>query len=80
MINRIDKHLVITTNNLKALEAVSEWIYAMLKTTYCINIELFQNMTLYHIYVPINSSFDKKCTRMLNDYLESKNTKLMEGS
>ena len=78
MYGRIDKHFVITTNNLKALEAVSEWIYQKLKTTYLIQIEMFPNMTVYRIAIPIREDWDNKVKQDVENYLECRHLKLME--
>lgn len=78
MFSRIDNYFVITANNLMALEAVTEWIYRMLKTTYFIQIELFPNMTLYRICVPMRSDWDKKVTKRIKDDLTLRHIELMK--
>lgn len=78
MYERIDKHFVITTNNVRALEAVSEWIYQKLKTTYLIQIEMFPNMTVYRIAIPMRKDWDNKVKQDVENYLEYRHLKLME--
>lgn len=80
MFNRSGKFLVITTNNLRAMEATTEWIYEMLKVTYFIQIELFPNMTLYRICVSMRSDWDKKTKKKLTKYLAGRNLELMKES
>jgi hypothetical protein len=79
MFNRANNYFIVTTNNLKALEAVSECIYSGLKERYLIQIEQFpNNLTIYHIYIPIREDQDKKVKKKIMDYLELKHTKLLE--
>lgn len=80
MFNRSGNFLVITTNNLRAMEATTEWIYEMLKATYFIQIELFPSMTLYRICVSIRSDWDKKTKKKLTKYLAGRNLELMKES
>lgn len=80
MFSRVNEFFVITTDNLGAMEATTEWIYQMLKITYFIQIELFPNMTLYRICVPICSDWDGKTKKKLTKYLTARNLKLMKES
>ena len=78
MFSRVDNFLVITTNNLMALEATTEWVYGILKTTYFIQIELFPNLTLYRIYIPIGQDWDNKIKKKLTEYLTVRHLKLLK--
>lgn len=78
MFNRVDNLFVVTTNNLRALEAITEWIYNMLKISYFIQIELFSNMTIYRIYIPMRTDWDEKVTRDMKNDLRAKHINIME--
>lgn len=79
MFKRVDKFLVITTNNLRALEAISYWIYRMIGgVSYFIEVEVFPNMTLYRICIACHTDMDKKTKRMITKDLEARHITLME--
>lgn len=80
MFSRVDNLLVITTNNLMALEATTEWVYEILKTTYFIQIELFPNLTLYHICIPIGQDWDNKIKKKLTEDLTARHLELLKES
>lgn len=80
MFNRLDKFLVVTTNNLGVLEAVSELIYLELKCAYLIQIETFPNMTLYRIYIDMPEDFDDNAIKIISKDLEARHMKLMKES
>lgn len=79
MFNRTDKMFVVTTNNLRALEAITEWIYRMLQTSYFIQIEMFPNMTLYRICIPMRKDWDEKVTRGITKDLTARHIEIMES-
>lgn len=78
MFSRINDFFVVTVDNVKALEAVSEWIYSSLTNRYFIQIEQFSNMTAYHICIQMRADMDKKVKQKIVKYLELKNAKLLE--
>lgn len=77
MFNRTDKFFVITTDNLRALEAITEWIYRMLQISYFIQIELFENMALYRIYIRIRKDWDEKITKDITEDLAARHIEIM---
>ena len=79
MFNRVDKYLVVTADNLRALEEISVWIHRELKATYFIQIELFSNCTLYRVYVLLEHLRDRMVAKRLTNYLQSLNIKFIEG-
>lgn len=79
MFNRIDKHLVITTNNLMAMEAITQWIYRIIPgTQYCIEVELFPHTRLYHIYIVAHADRDNKIIKLITEELEARHISLMK--
>lgn len=78
MFSRINDFFVVTVDNVKALEAVSEWIYSSLTNRYFIQIEQFSNMTAYHICIQMRADMDEKVKQKIVKYLELKNAKLLE--
>lgn len=79
MFNRVDKYLVVTADNLRALEEISVWIHRELEATYFIQIELFPNCTLYKVCILLERLRDRMVTKRLTNYLQSLNIKLFEG-
>lgn len=80
MFNRLDKYFIVTTNNPMALEAISQWIYRSLQTTYFIQIESFSNMTLYQIVISMRADWDKKVTRQIKEDLIARHIEIMKES
>lgn len=80
MLERVNEGLLVTVNNLKALEAVSEWIYCKLKATYLIQIEVFPNLIIYHICISLDKRYDEDIKKDLSKFLELKRVQFMEGS
>lgn len=78
MFGRINDFFVVTVDNVKALEAVSEWIYSSLANRYFIQIEQFSNMTVYHICIQMRADGDEKVKHKIVKYIELKNAKLLE--
>lgn len=78
MFSRINDFFVVTVDNVKALEAVSEWIYSSLTNRYFIQIEQFSNMTAYRIYIQMRADMDEKVKQKIVKYLKLKNAKLLE--
>ena len=77
MFKRINDLFIVSTNNLRALEAISEFVYLRLHTTYLIQIELFRNETIYNIYIPI-TNYDERCLQKeIAHYLDMRHVKLM---
>lgn len=79
MFNRIDKMFVISTDNLAALEAITEWIYRKLQITYFIQVELFPNMTIYRICMKVRSDWDNKISKNILEDLKLRNIEIMKG-
>lgn len=79
MFNRIDEIFVITTDNLAALEAITEWIYRKLQITYFIQVELFPNMTIYRICMKVRSDWDNKISKNILEDLKLRNIEIMKG-
>lgn len=78
-INRYDEHLVITTNNIMAMEAVTQFIYRLFPgVAYFIEIETFPNLTLYRIYIKSVAIYDKKLTKLIREDLEARHIALIE--
>lgn len=73
MFNRVDKYLVVTADNLRALEEISVWVYRELEATYFIQIELFPNCTLYRVYVLLDRLRDRMVIKRLTNHLQSLN-------
>jgi hypothetical protein len=78
MFSRIDKIFVITTSNLLVLEAVSEWIYKMLKVSYFLQIETYQQLTIYRLCVPLRNDWDEKVKRQIIEDLKIRNLYIVE--
>lgn len=78
MFSRTNNLFVVTVDNLKALEAVSEWIYLSLTNRYFIQIEQFSNMTVYHIYIQMRADMDEKVKQKIVKHMELVNAKLLE--
>ena len=78
MFSRINDFFIVTVDNVKALEAVSEWIYSSLTNRYFIQIEQFSNMTVYHICIQMKVDSDEKVKQKIVKHLELKNAKLLE--
>lgn len=76
MFKRNNDFFVVVTNNLEALEGVSEYIFLTLKMLYCIQIEVFSNMTLYQIIILMPEHLDCEVEQQINEYLELKHVKL----
>lgn len=80
MFDRVDGYFVITTNNLRALEAISETIFVRLRRSYCIQIETFSSMTLYRFYMYLPNAMDERVRQMVEEDLKARHIKLMEES
>lgn len=78
MFSRTNDLFDVTVDNVKALEAVSEWIYLSLTNRYFIQIEQFSNMTLYHICIQMRADRDEEVKQKIVKHLELKNAKLLE--
>ena len=78
MFRRTNDLFDVTVDNVKALEAVSEWIYLSLTNRYFIQIEQFSNMTLYHICIQMRADRDEEVKQKIVKHLELKNAKLLE--
>ena len=79
MFKRVDKFLVIVTNNIMAMEVISQWIYRMMcGSPYFIEIEVFPKMTLYRIYIDIDSRLDKKLEKSMTEELQARHIELMK--
>lgn len=78
MFSRTNDLFDVTVDNVKALEAVSEWIYLSLTNRYFIQIEQFSNMTLYHICIQMRAGRDEEVKQKIVKHLELKNAKLLE--
>ena len=79
MFDRVDKYLVVTTDNLRALEEISVWIHRELEATYFIQIESFPNFTLYRVCILLEHLRDRMVTTKLTNYLQSLNIKFIDG-
>ena len=78
-INRYNKHLVIATNNIMAMEAVTQFIYRVFPgVAYFIEIETFPNMTLYRIYIKSDAKYDRKLANLIREDLEARHITLIE--
>ena len=69
---RLCEKLIIIVDNLATLEAVSEFIFLRLKTTYLIQIEKFPNLTIYQIAIPCQGDFDTKIKRDITNFLKAR--------
>lgn len=78
MFSRTNDLFDVTVDNVKALEAVSEWIYLSLTNRYFIQIEQFSNMTLCHICIQMRADRDEEVKQKIVKHLELKNAKLLE--
>ena len=79
MFKRIDKFLVIVTNNIMAMEVITQWIYRMIGgIPYFVEIEVFPNMTLYRICIDIDARRDKKLEKSIIEELQSRHIELMK--
>lgn len=76
--NRVDEHFIVTVNNLRALEAVSQYVYNMLETTYFIEIEVFDTHTLYNICILVRQDFDEKIKKTLERWMSRNNINLLD--
>ena len=80
-INRYHKHLVISTDSIMAMEAVTQFIYRVVPgTAYFIEIETFPSMTLYRFYIKSDAKFDRKLVELLKDDLKARHIALTEES
>ena len=75
MIEKINGYFVITTNNPKALELTSRWMYYTIRREFLIEIEEFSDTMLYRILIPANSGFDAQ--EFEDYYLKGSNVTLM---
>lgn len=79
MFTRVKTHLVITTNNLMAMEAITQWIYAVLYgTPYFIEIEKFPDMILCKIYISCSEEWDEKLKSMITEDMDARRITIWE--
>ena len=78
MFDRVKEFLVVTTNNLKALEEVSLWICNILNANYFVRVEKFPSTTLYRFYIHVEEKLDKKTIKGLKDFVSLTNIELIQ--
>ena len=83
MFNRTGGFFVITTNNARALEAITIWIYHqehVSKLRYFIQTETFPGLILYRVCIRLkDETMDKVFTKELTEELTAKHTELWES-
>lgn len=77
---RGNEYFVVTVNNLKALEAVSQYVHNTLKTTYFIEIENSYIYTIYYICIPVRQDSEEKIEKALEKWISKRNIKLFTDS
>ena len=79
MFKRFGDYFVIITDNLMALDAISMYLF-MLRKHYCIEPEVFPNVTLYRFNVLMPECMDDEVKRYILDDLEARHTKILKGT
>ena len=70
MFKRCGKYLAFMVNDLRTLGEVSKWICEVIDRPYCIDPEVFSNMTIYHIGIKADESEDEGIIKSLKSFSE----------